>query len=136
MRKVLAIICGVIAGFAIVFMGDATTHSLSPLPNGLDYTNRDEVRAYIENIPMFVLVLMVIFWLASSFLGSMLATVICRAQWKQISLITGGILLAAAILNLAMIPHPGWMWAAALIGYIPAAFFGAWLVRPKSVPLP
>jgi len=136
MKKVLAVVVGVVAGFAIVFIGDATSHSLSPLPKGLDYTNRDEMRVYIESIPISVLIIMVIFWLASSFLGAMLAARINRANWKRTALITGGILMAAAILNLAMLPHPGWMWVVALVGYIPAAFFGGWLVRAKSVPLP
>ena len=136
MKKVFAIVTGVVAGFAIVFIGDATTHALSPVPNGLDYTNRDEMRAYIESIPMYVLVIMVVFWLASSFLGAMLAARIYRFEWKRTALITGGILMAAAILNLAMIPHPGWMWIAVIAGYIPAALLGGWLVRPKTVPLP
>lgn len=136
MKKVLAIIVGVVAGFAIVFIGDATSHSLSPVPKGIDYTNRNEMNTYIESVPIYVLVIMVIFWLASSFLGAMLAARINRSDWKRTALTAGGILFAAGILNLALLPHPAWMWIAALAGYIPAAFLGGWLVRPKSVPLP
>ncbi|PBQ31677.1 hypothetical protein CNR22_07815 [Sphingobacteriaceae bacterium] len=136
MKRVFAIIIGVAAGFAIVFIGDSTTHALSPLPQGIDYTNRDEMRAYIGGIPLYVLVIMVIFWLASAFLGAMLASRLHRIEWKRTSLITGGILMAAAILNLAMLPHPAWMWICALAGYIPAALLGGWLVRPKTVKLP
>lgn len=136
MKRVFAIITGIVAGFAIIFIGDATTHALSPLPRGLDYSNRDEMRDYINGIPLYVLIIMVIFWLASSFLGAMLASRLNRAEWKRTSLIAGGILLAAAILNLAMMPHPGWMWIVAVAGYIPAALLGGWLVRPKTVKLP
>jgi len=136
MRKILAIVAGVAAGFAIVFMGDATTHTLSPWPGGMDPSNRDEMRAYIESIPMYVLVIMVIFWLGSSLLGAMLAARINRRDWKNTALITGGILFATAILNLALLPHPAWMWIAAVVGYLPAALLGGWLVRAKSVPLP
>lgn len=136
MKRVFAIIIGVVAGFAIIFIGDATTHALSPLPHGLDYTNRAEMREYIASVPLYVLIIMVIFWLASSFLGAMLASRLHRIEWKRTSLITGGILMAAAILNLAMLPHPGWMWISALAGYIPAALLGGWLVRPTTVKLP
>ena len=132
MRKVLAVICGVIAGFIIVFIGDATSHALSPLPAGLDYTNRDEMRDYINSIPMYVLVIMVIFWLSSSFLGAMLAARMNCSDWKRSALITGGILMAAAILNLALLPHPAWMWITVVAGYLPAALLGGWLVKPKT----
>lgn len=136
MKKVFAIIIGVTAGFAIVFIGDSTTHALSPLPRGLDYTNRDEMAEFMATVPIYVLVIMLIFWLASSFLGAMLASRLNRIEWKRTSLIVGGILMAAAILNLAMHPHPAWMWISALAGYIPAALLGGWLVRPKTVKLP
>lgn len=119
-----------------MFIGDATTHALNPVPKGIDYTNRDEMRQYIASIPLYVLIIMIIFWLGSSFLGSMLAARIHRAGWKRTALITGGILMAASILNLAMLPHPGWMWVATVAGYIPAALLGGWLVRPQSVSLP
>ena len=94
------------------------------------------MRVFIESIPMYVLVLLIIFWLASSFLGAMLASRINRSNWKNVSIITGSILLATTILNMAMLPHPAWMWITVLAGYIPAALLGGWLVRPKSVPLP
>lgn len=136
MKRVFAIIAGVAAGFAIIFIGDATTHALSPLPRGLDYSNRDEMRDYIAGIPMYVLIIMVIFWLSSSFLGAMLASRINRPEWKRTSLICGGILMAAAIFNLATLPHPAWMWISALVGYIPAALLGGWLARPTTVKLP
>jgi hypothetical protein len=135
MKRVFSIVAGVIAGFAIVFMGDATTHSLSPLPKGLDYSNRNEMRDYIASIPMYVLIIMVIFWLASSFLGAMLTARINRQEWKRAALTTGGILMAASILNLALLPHPLWMWIAAIVGYLPAALLGAWLVKPKTTSL-
>jgi hypothetical protein len=136
MKKVFAMATGVVTGFVLVFIGDATTHSLSPVPKGLDYTNRADMRDYIASIPMYVLVIMVIFWLASSFLGSMMAARINRTDWKRTGLATGGILMAAAVLNLALLPHPLWMWIVTLIGYLPAAFLGSWLVKPRVVELP
>jgi len=136
MKRLFAIILGVVAGIAIVFIGDSTCKALSPLPKGLDSGNRDEMRIFIDSIPIYVLVIMTIFWLGSSFLGAMLAVKINRVYWKQTALITGGILLALALLNLIMTPHPAWMWLAALMGYLPVALLGGYLARPKSVPLP
>jgi hypothetical protein len=140
MRRILAIICGLAAGFAIVFIGDATAHALNPVPRGLDFSNREDMRQYMLTIPLLVKGIMVLFWLGSSFLGAMLAARLHRAEWRNTALITGGILLASAILNLALLPHPTWMWISTLAGYLPAALLGGWLGRgrkpePPSAPL-
>lgn len=132
MKKVLAIITGVVAGFAIVFIGNATKNALSPIPAGLNISNRDVMREYILSVPMYVLIIVMIFWLGSSFLGGMLAARLNRINWKSNALITGSILFAATLLNLIMAPHPAWIWITVTVGYIPAALLGGWLVKPKT----
>lgn len=133
MKNFLSVLAGVIAGFIVVFIGDATCEKLYPVPPGIDLSNKLVMLTYVSTIPIYVLVIMVLFWLFSSFVGGLLAARINRPQWKRSCLITGGILLAAAVLNMAMIPHPMWMLVTALIGYIPAAFFGGYLVRDKTL---
>jgi hypothetical protein len=131
-KKILAIIAGVITGFIIVFIGDATVHAINPPPLGLNYMDKNVMMNYVANIPVYVLVIMCIFWLLSAFTGGLVASVIRKSEWRFCALVTGGILLAAAILNLALVPHPIWMWAVALIGYLPMALLGGSLVRRKK----
>jgi hypothetical protein len=133
MKKVFSIVAGVITGFAIVFIGDATSHAMNPPPLGLNYMDKNVMMDYVAKIPTYVLVIMVIFWLASSFLGGLVSALIQKTEWKRNSLTTGAILMAAAILNLIMITHPVWMWITVLAGYLPAALLGGWLMRPKTV---
>jgi hypothetical protein len=132
-KKILAIIAGVITGFLIVFIGDATVHAINPPPLGLNYMDKNVMVNYVATIPTWVLVVMVIFWMLSAFTAGVVAGVIDKPEWKSCSLITGSILLAAALLNLIMTApsHPMWMWIAALVGYVPAALLGGWLMRPK-----
>src|SRR5688572_15722228 len=130
-RKILAIIAGVITGFIIVFIGDATVHAMDPPPMGLNYMDKNVMKDYVASIPMYILVIMCIFWLLSAFTGGLVAALIKRSEWRFCALVTGGILLAAAILNLALVPHPMWMWIVALVGYLPAALIGGSLVSPK-----
>lgn len=134
MKKILSIVLGVITGFAIVFTGDSTASAIHPWPANLDYHNRDVLRDYINTIPLAVMIVMIIFWLGSSLLGAMVAARINRTEWRKTALITGAILMAAALFNLVTIPHPLWMWIAALAGYLPAALLGGWLVRKKADP--
>ncbi len=132
-RRILAIILGVVAGIIIVFIGDATVHSINPPPLGLEYMDKNVMNDYIAKIPTYVMVIMVIFWLLSSFVAGLVAALVKRSEWKKVALITGSILLATALLNLALVSHPIWMWIVALAGYIPAAMLGGYLVRPKTL---
>jgi hypothetical protein len=129
MKKILAIVAGVVTGFIVTFIGDATVHAIHPLPSGLNFMDKSVMTTYIASIPTYVFVIMIIFWALSAFFGGMLAARICRPEWKRVSLSTGAILMAAAILNLIMISHPLWLWVVTLLIYLPAAFLGGWLVR-------
>lgn len=132
MKKVLPIITGVIVGFLIVFIGDSVTHRLYPPPAGINFMDKAALDTFVASIPTYVLVVMLLFWLLSSFLGGLVAARLHRADWKKKSIITGSILMAAALLNMIMIPHPLWMLIASIALYIPVAFLGGWMVRPKN----
>lgn len=133
MKNIVPVIIGVIVGFTIVFIGDSVTHRLYPPPPGINFMERDALDEYVASIPMYILIIMFLFWMLSSFLGGMIAARMNRADWKNKSIITGSILLAATLLNLIMIPHPLWMLIGSLVLYIPIAFAGGSLVRIKSV---
>ena len=135
LKRIIAVITGVVVGFIVVFIGDATTHKLNGghAPDGMD---REALSGYVSNIPVYVLVIMVLFWMLAAFLGGFIAAKINKDSWKQVSLITGGILFAATLLNLAMIPHPAWMWIAAVVLIIPAAFLGGKIALPKVLSPP
>jgi hypothetical protein len=130
-KRILAVLAGILTGFVIVFIGDATTHKMHPPPPGIENMSRETLGEYVTTIPTLILVVMVIFWLLSSFLGAMVAALIARSNWRGVALITGAILMAAALANLAFIPHPTWMLIVAIVGYLPAAYLGGYLVRGR-----
>ena len=131
MKKILSIVAGVVVGFVIVFIGDATTHALSPIPANLNVADKTSIANYISSIPLYVMVIMAIFWLLSAFTGALLAARINRSEWKNTALITGSFLMAASVLNLILIPHPLWMWLVVIIGYLPVALLAGYLIKPK-----
>ena len=133
MRNILAVVVGVVIGFIIVFIGDATTHKLNPANDGINEMDKETLKAYIEGMPMYVTVIMVLFWAIAAFVGGFVAAKINKVNWKNVSSITGGILLAATILNLVMVTHPVWMWIAALALILPAAFLGGRVAVPKTI---
>lgn len=134
MKRSLSVIAGVIVGIILVFIGDSTTRALNPPPVGINFMDKNVMNQYISTIPTYIFIIMVLFWLFSSFIGGMLAARLNRVEWRVSALITGSILMVAAILNLVMISHPVWMWIAVLAGYIPAALLGGMLGRAKPAP--
>lgn len=122
-RRILAVIAGVITGFALMFIGDATTgkvHESAGQPEG-------------PTAPGYILVLIFVFWLLSAFFGGMVSARINRLQWKQTAATTSAILLGAALLGLAMTPRPVAMWIAALLLFVPVGLLGGYLVKGKSI---
>jgi hypothetical protein len=133
MRNILAVIIGVVVAFIIVFIGDATTHKLNPANDSLGEMDKETLKAYVEGMPMYVMVIMVFFWVIAAFVGGFVSAKINKSQWKNVSMITGGIMLAATLLNLFMVPHPAWMWIVALVLIVPAAYLGGKVAAPKTI---
>lgn len=61
MKKVISIVAGVITGFVVVFIGDATAHAINPPPLGINFMDKNVMLAYVASIPTYVMVIMVIF---------------------------------------------------------------------------
>lgn len=124
-KRILAIMAGVVAGFITVSIGDAITQQLYPA-NGLNYQDKEALRSFISQLPTSCFIIMLTFWCLSSFLGGLVAAKVNPETWMRSSLLTGLVLLAAAVGNMVMIPyHPTWMMIACIILYLPLAYFGA-----------
>ncbi len=132
LKRILSVIAGIATGFVVVFIGDSITHIINPPPAGLNFEDKNAINHYAASIPTYVLVLMLFFWILSSFLGGLVAAKINPDRWKVSSSITGALLMIAAILNMLLIPHPIWMMIASVILYIPAAYLGGKLVAKKN----
>lgn len=131
LKRILSIILGSITGVIIVMIGDALTHYIYPLPEGLDYSNKEILIEIMSYIPNTALIIMLAFWLISSFFGGFVAAKINPQSWKFSAIITSSILLGAASLNMFMLPHPLWMVVSAVILYIPSGYLGGKLAAPK-----
>lgn len=131
LKRILSIIAGCLTGIIIVMIGDAFTHYLNPLPEGLDYTNKEIMIEIMSYVPTGTLIIMLAFWLISSFFGGFVSAKINPQSWKFSAIITSSILLGAASLNMFMLPHPLWMVISAVILYIPIGYLGGKLAAPK-----
>ncbi|HRR08435.1 MAG TPA: hypothetical protein PLO56_07045 [Rhodothermales bacterium] len=131
LQNILGVLVGLFSAIIIVTIGDAVVGYLAPPPIGSDLKNPETLKAYLQSIADPVLVLMLLFWLSSSFAAGYASARIVPASARTLSLICGGILLFGTLLNMTMLPHPIWMMILSVVGYLPVAYAGGKLATPN-----
>lgn len=106
-----------------VTIGEAIGHAVYPLPAGMDFSNPAAVRELVASMPLGAFLFVLGSWIAATIAGGAVAGAIARPKAMRLALVVGGVILAATLINLALIPHPIWFAVVALAG-IPMA---AWL---------
>ena len=94
---------------------------------------REMVREIMPGAPLGMLLVVVIGWVLGSFAGGFVTTWIGRQSSLSRTLVLGGLLTLAGILNNLMLPPPVWFWILSLIGFLPATYLGARLAPKKTV---
>jgi hypothetical protein len=125
LKLVLAILAGIVIAFAIVFATDAAFHALvsssTPPP---DPSDSEAMRTYVALQPVGVLVTMVAGWAVAAFVGALVAARFGgRGEWP--GWVVTGLFLAATVANFAMVTHPIWMVAAAVLLIVAAGWLGS-----------
>jgi hypothetical protein len=123
-RKILAVVAGVILAGIVTFAVQKIGHQVYPPPADLDMKNMEAMKAYVSTLPMGALLFVLLSYLVGSFAGGWLAATIARTSQIHLPLTVGGVQLFFGIINLVMLPHPMWFAIAAVIVFLPAAYFG------------
>ena len=131
-NRILSVIMGVITGWVLVSIGDMINYKLFPAPKNFDYTNKESLKSFIDDLPVKAFLIMLLFWAISVFVGGFVTGKIAKLNWRKASLITGGILLLSSIGNMLMIPQPIWMNIIVIIMYIPLAYLGGKIAANTS----
>lgn len=128
-RMILGVVIGVAVGIGLVMVGDAINHRLWPPPPDVQVTNPEAIRAYMQTAPITSLLGLPVTWTIAAFSAAFAGAKIGAKTWA--GWIAGALIFAATCLNLAMIPHPLWMLAVAIVFVPAAAWFGGKLGAPK-----
>jgi hypothetical protein len=123
-RSALVLFAGVVVAVLVVILMDGLVTRIYPLPAGTDLNNPESLRQAIATLPAGAFLLLVAGWALAAAAGSYLATRLATQSAATHGLIVALFVLVATVANLARIPHPLWMWPAAII-LIPAAGWAA-----------
>jgi hypothetical protein len=134
-RSALVLLGGVVAAVLVVTLMDGVVAAIYPFPAGTDLKNPESFRQAVAGLPTAAFLLLVVGWSLAAGVGSYLAARLATHARVIHGLIVALFVLVATIANLAKIPHPTWMWPAAIV-LIPLAGWGAarLAARPAAVP--
>ena len=112
-RRILAVVAGLIVAAVVVAGVEAASSVLYPLPEGIDHTDREAMTAAIAQLPTTAFLAVLVAWGLGALAGAWTAVRISGVAVT--GYIIGALLLAAGVANLLAIPHPVWMWPGALV---------------------
>jgi hypothetical protein len=123
-RGVVAVILGLLLAFSITFAVEGLNARIYPPPPGVDLANPESVKAMMALMPRAALIVVLAGWFVSALLGTALAARFARpAGWPPLTV--GILLLAVAVMQMYVIPHPVWFWVVGVAIYPVATWLGA-----------
>ena len=116
MRRVVAVLAGIVVAFVLIAVVDNLGHRLYPLTGMPAVDDRVAMREYIRGMAPGAKAFAVLAWLLAAFCGPYLAARLSRGDGWLAGMVVGGVVLAAVVANLVMLPHPLWMNLAGVLG--------------------
>ena len=123
-KNIGAGLVGVVIAGLLVWLVEMIGHQIFTVPEGLDYTNREAMTAYIESLPAAALLFPVAGWIIGTFAGTLAACRIGTAPPYIFAGLVGGLILLGITINVMAFPHPTWMAVAGVVGTFAAAWLG------------
>lgn len=123
-KNIIAVIAGILAGIACVFIVESIGHMIYPPPADLDLKNKEDLARLMSVIPVGAKIGVLIAWLAGSFVAAA-TTLKLSSGDRKASWIPVGFLLLAGIATMFSFPHPAWM----MVAGITLPLLGGWLAQ-------
>jgi hypothetical protein len=123
LRRIGAVIVGLIVAFILVFAAEGIAHKIYPPPPGMNMQDMERVKAFVATLPLSVMLIVLTGWLIATFVATWLAARIAGTLFP--GYIVGALLLCAGIANAIMLPQPIWFSIASIVIYIGATWVGA-----------
>jgi len=123
LRRIGAVVLGVILAVGIVQVVEVIGHKMYPPPPGYNMHDMNNVKKYVASLPVTVLVVVLAGWLVGTLVGTFAAAKIGRSFVP--GYIVGVFLVAGGIANALVIPQPLWFSIASFVIYIAMTLIGA-----------
>ena len=123
LRRIGAVVLGVILAVAIVQAAELIVHQMYPPPAGYNMRDMNQVKKFVAGLPVTAMVIVLAGWLVATLAGTFVAAKIGRSFVP--GYIVGVFLVAGGIANALMFPQPLWFSVASFVIYIAMTLIGA-----------
>ena len=127
MKNILAVVMALIVGSFVIVLIERVGHSLYPIPESLDFRNKEAIRSYLNEAPIGSLLFVFFAWAGGALIGGLVSSYIATESPVKMALVSGGIFMVFGIVNMITIPNPFWMWSALLV-FVPMSWLGSKVV--------
>ncbi|KRG67898.1 hypothetical protein ABB29_15285 [Pseudoxanthomonas dokdonensis] len=132
LRSILAILAGVVAAFALMFVLQLIGLRLFPLPPGSVLDNEVDLARLVAQSSPGQKTWVVLEWALASFAGGWVAARLGRDYRRGSALVVGVVITVGVLMNASVLPQPLWMSALGLLLPVPLAWCGWRLAtRPR-----
>ena len=134
LRGVFAVLAGAAVAILVVSLADLVVGRIYPLPAGTDIRDAESMAAAIATLPTTAMVLLMVGWAVAAGAGAYVAVRATAGKRIGAGLVVAALLLLATIGNLAALPHPVWMWPAAIVLIPLVGWLGARAAASPAAP--
>lgn len=131
-KKIAAVLAGIIsAGFA-VFLVQAIGQYFYPLPEGTDSADIEALKLYVQYAPFMALFFVIISYFFGALVSGFVSTKVANDGKLVYAAICAVFFLMASIYNMFMLPTPIWFWILGILvwGFV---FVGYQLAKKKKI---
>lgn len=131
MKSVLAVFVGLILSVLVVVGMEILGQQWFPAPEGLDHSDKEQLRRYFSEIPALALHWVILSHFTALFLGNLVALKIAKGH-RQVLYAISGIFLFMVGLNIVMLVHPLWFIIGDIVAVALAIFSPLNLVKKRK----
>ncbi|MBK9256337.1 MAG: hypothetical protein IPM42_12690 [Saprospiraceae bacterium] len=124
LRKILAVLGGLITGGIIITINEKIFSFLHPLPDYIDPSDLQAISEHVQNAPFNSQLSVVFGWCIAAVVAGAVSTLIAELKKPTYAFAVGLVFLCASVFQLVMTKAPMWMWLAAFVFWIPLAHVG------------
>jgi hypothetical protein len=122
---------GVATALVLVIAVEALSMVVHPFPPEFDQSS-EQVCEHVRRYPAWVLALVIPLWSGTAASAALVAP---RLEGSIPAILVAGLSLGAVVLNLSMLPYPGWFRGLVPVSVVAAGLWGAGLFLQRSPPL-
>ncbi len=118
MRKVLAVLAGILTGMIAISLVQMLGHYLYPEPEGLDTNDLNQLAEYVKTAPFMALFFVVLSYAFGALSSGFVSTKIANDGKQIYAIICGIVFLILSIFMMSSLPTPIWFWILGILSWL------------------